>query len=675
MKKNLLLVALLFLTNSLNAEDDFTSILDEMTQIATKTKLNIDYQPSVVSVVRAEKLRKIGINNLHEALALLPGIETSILHTGWKQVIIRGNYNPDTFIFDKYKLYIDGVDVGSNLYSTNYYYLDFPIELIDRIELLRGSASAVYGPGAFTGAINVITVGSQVNNKNSLFLTTGSYGYIKSGFVQHVQADNWNIGLDSYYQKSDKTIEAGKSFLPTDEAMDYVGDYKRDEYNSLEGFTDFAVGLNAQNEDFRIISRYKAERTQNYYGMNEKLEPVESGYQYNESMVFEAQYKKQIVRDIDIQTKAGVNHFEFTFDTTINDDKNWRLNPTVIQENRYLDLSFLGENFKDHSWILGFNVNRIDTLKNDLGNDYAYTDLSTKTIFLRDDYDQFVKSIYFQDIYSISDNVDISANIRSDDYELFGQMTSYRTGLVYSLNDNNIFKAVYGRSFRAPSYIEAFQEDIYGFKDGNADLNPEVIDTYELAYTHKDKYSIFRTNIFYSELKDVIDIIENKPSGLVGEYANQETDRTSKGIELEYTYQFSNEAEFMTNFSFVRTQYFTVDYDNPVEYASPDISEVLSKGYLLLPVSQRLSFNTAWYYSGQKNGFTRPENSNGTSKDLDATIRVDETLSYSIDKKSTILFCVKNIFNESIRYPSYTNNNDYIEREKRNWQLSYKFKL
>jgi len=46
---------------------------------------------------------------------------------------------PDTFVFDKYKLYIDGVDAGSNLYSTSYYYLDFPIELIDNRTLFKSS--------------------------------------------------------------------------------------------------------------------------------------------------------------------------------------------------------------------------------------------------------------------------------------------------------------------------------------------------------------------------------------------------------------------------------------------------------------------------------------------------------------------------------------------------------
>lgn len=659
------MIPFLICSYNLNAEDDFSSLLDEMTQIATKTKLNIDYQPSVVSVLRADKLKKIGINTLHEALGLLPGLETSILHVGWKQVIIRGKYSPDTYVFDKYKLYIDGVDIGSDLYSTSYYYLDFPVELIDRIEVLRGSASAVYGPGAFSGAINVITTASQSNGKNNAFLSLGSYSYIKSGFVQHYTMDNWNIGIDGYFQKSDKTIEAGEDFVVN------KSDYKRTDYNSLEGFDDISIGTNIKNENYTFISRYKSEKTENFYGLDETLDSVEGGYQYNESLTLELQNRTDIDKDLTLQTKIGMNHYEFSFDATLYDDFDYRLRPSYIQLNSYFDISLDGRNLQDNNWMLGINLKKIDTLKNDLGNDYSFP--STKETFLKDDYDQIVKSVYFQDIYSFNDKIDISSNIRVDDYSIFGNMTSYRIGSVYGLDDKNILKAVYGRSYRAPSYIEAFQDEISYFKEGNANLLPEYIDTYELAYTHKNKSSVFRSNIYYSTISDVIDVIEHDPNISTSDYGNQKNDRESKGIELEYTYQFDNDIEIMTNFSYVQTEYFTTDYLNSVQYTSPEISEVLNKGYLLLPITGRLSFNTAWYYSGEKNGFTRTDGR--VSEDLDSSLVIDETIVYDMETGSSIMFSLKNIFNESIKYPSYSHNNDYIEREGRNFLISYMHQL
>jgi len=682
MKFSYILMSIFFLSGTAGAEDDFSALLNEATDIATKTKLNVDYQPSVVSVLHAEKLKKIGIRNLHEAIGLLPGIETSILHTGWKQVIIRGNYNPDTFVFDKYKLYIDGVDVGSDLYSTSYYYLDFPVELIDRIEVLRGSASTIYGPGAFSGAINVITKSSHMGGSDALFGSAGSYGYSKAGFVKHLHAGRWSIGIDSYYQHSSKTMAADSTFVSTREAS-----YERSDYNSLENLKDYSIGIRANNSDFTVIARYKSEVTGNFYGLNETLEPLPGGYQSNQSGIVELQNRHTVANDLNLETKIGVNYYAFTFDSTVYQDyfgsgQSVRLNPTYRQLNSYADMNLKGENIEDHAWMVGIGAQKINTLKNVFGttirtqSDGGPVITSDSVVYLEGQYgflngdnDQWIKSAYFQDIYSINGDWDISANVRLDDYSLFKTMYSYRLGSVYRLDDRNIVKAVYGRSYRAPSYVEAFQGVQDGFKNGNPNLKPELIDTYEVAYTYKNQNTILRTNLFYSMMRDVIDGIDNQPSSFVGDYGNNK-ERNAKGAELEFTRHFGNGSEFMANLSYVRTEYYSTDYAMPVLFQSPEISEVLSKGYFLYPLTQQLSFNTAWYYSGPKRGYDR--NNDGNAKTYDSTMIIDGTIAYDIDSSSTVTLSAKNMFNEPVIYPSYQGKHNGIRREGRNWLVTYK---
>ena len=252
-------------------------------------------------------------------------------------------------------------------------------------------------------------------------------------------------------------------------------------------------------------------------------------------------------------------------------------------------MNLKGQNIDSHQWMAGIGVQKIDTLKNIFGTtfrnegdggpvimtpDLVY--LSGQYGFLNGDNDQWVKSAYLQDIYSINDDFDLSANVRLDDYSLFEKMLSYRLGSVYRLDDRNILKAVYGRSYRAPSYVEAFQAAQEGLKRGNPTLNPELIDTYELAYTYKNDNTILRTNVFYSVLQDVIDAAVH---GTVGDYSNNR-ERNAKGAEFEITRHFNNGSELMANLSYVKTQYFTPDNNNPVEFQSPEISEVMSKGYL-----------------------------------------------------------------------------------------------
>jgi iron complex outermembrane receptor protein len=678
-------VAVFLISSSVYAEEDFTSLLDDMTSIATKTKLNIDYQPSVVSVLHADKLKKIGIRNLYEAIGLLPGIEISILHTGTKQLIIRGNYNPDTFVFDKYKLYIDGIDVGSNLYSTSYYYLDFPIELIDSIEVLRGSASSIYGPGAFSGAINVITKSSKEGENNVVFASLGSYEYAKIGFVQHLKTNEWSIGVDGYFQRNNKKLDAGSNFVSADEAS-----YTRTDYKSLEGFRDYSVGIMAKNSNFTLMARYKSEVTENFYGIKEELEPVLGGYQSNESAIVALQYKQNINSDLSSETKIGLNYYAFSFDTTVYQDHQgsgftFRIKPTYKELNSYIDINLAGKNIEDNTWMLGVGVQKNNTLKNEYGttirtkrddgpflfsNSLVY--LNGKYGFLNGDHDQWIKSLYFQDIYAFNKNLDFSINLRLDDYSLFGQMLSYRFGGVYRFNDANIFKVIYGRSYRTPAKIEAFQASQDGLKDGNPNLDSEMMDTYELAYTYKKYNTILRTNLFYSVMKNVIDAISNEPASYVGDYANHKS-RNAKGAEMEFTYRFDNGSELMANLSYVRTEYFTTDYYTPMKFQSPEISELLSKGYYLYPVMPNLSLNTAWYYNGAKNGLDDGDKNH--VKKIKASMIIDETIAYDIDASSDVMLSVKNLFNTALIYPSFAGTHDGIRREGRNWLLTYEKKF
>jgi outer membrane receptor protein involved in Fe transport len=168
-------------------------------------------------------------------------------------------------------------------------------------------------------------------------------------------------------------------------------------------------------------------------------------------------------------------------------------------------------------------------------------------------------------------------------------------------------------------------------------------------------------------MRDVIDQVTNEPLSFVGDYANNKA-RNAKGMELEFTRHFGNGSELMANLSYVRTEYFSPDYYNPIEFQSPEISEVLSKGYFLFPITQGLGLNTAWYYSGPKKGYDR---GTGTARTYDSTMIVDETVSYDIDTSSTVTLSAKNLFNQAVIYPSYQGKHDGLRREGQNWLLTY----
>ena len=106
-------LALLSFCSLLVANDDMLNLMEELTkasEISTKTKLNINKTPAVVSVLHASELQKLGFTSLYEALEATPGVEISMGIGGGKQINMRGN---KSLVTDKLKFMIDGVSINA----------------------------------------------------------------------------------------------------------------------------------------------------------------------------------------------------------------------------------------------------------------------------------------------------------------------------------------------------------------------------------------------------------------------------------------------------------------------------------------------------------------------------------------------------------------------------------
>ena len=140
-------------------EEEFIRLIqfiDKYTEIATKTRLNVDFVPGMVTVLRGEELKVRGINNVWEAMNLVPGMDISINNMGLRDVLVRGI--GDNISSGNLKIQLNGISMNSALWGKAYPALDIPVEQIDRIEIIRGPGSAVHGEIASTGVINIITI-------------------------------------------------------------------------------------------------------------------------------------------------------------------------------------------------------------------------------------------------------------------------------------------------------------------------------------------------------------------------------------------------------------------------------------------------------------------------------------------------------------------------------------
>ena len=683
-------IVVLSLLGSLNANEidsleGFESLLNEVSDIATKKSINVDYLPSVVSVTNAQTLIDSGVQNIGEALSLLPGIQMQLSIYGQPVTNVRGFKNPRSMISDKIKILIDGVAINNEAAATSGFYIDFPIQLVDKIEVLRGPGSTVYGAGAFYGAVNIITKLGNENEDSQLYIGMGSYKYATIGANVNTTSSNWKIFTDGYFSKNDKAITHDDK--TTDEAMKNV-----------------SLGFKAVNGNFEFLTRYKKSHYGNFYLYPSDAVPnMDDGHK--DSYLFSQLSYKTFLNDFMLETKTSFSNRESDvnayFPISVENVSNIFSTGGVfdMQEAFYV---------RDHQIENNIEAEAILTLPSLLSNDisigvgvrraklstnYFYSSVENALVENMDtiveNMDTFIwfnsqdeasywenpasnklfdlnkrtiKYAHIQDLISLGTSTDFILGARVDDYSDIGTNISSRAGIVHRSSDELIFKLLYGSAFRTPSFYEAYTSGHIWYGHGVESLSQEETKTYETSLIYlpdfNNKLSI---NAYYSELSDIIDIDKSADS-YIG-YNNMK-DRVNKGVEFEYSYRTKNAHDLYLNATYTDAEYTTVKKD--IDQTMPDLSRVMLKGmYIYTPIT-KLSFGTTWQYYSK----TIQNKSNNYESSVDKQHIVDETVTYAISSYSTLRLTVKNLFNEDQKLPNYDVDGGSL-REGRNYFLSY----
>ncbi|MDP1615577.1 MAG: TonB-dependent receptor plug domain-containing protein, partial [Methylococcales bacterium] len=208
------LFASVFLTRlllSANDSDDLNSVIEEMTSIATKTKLNADYVPGTVTVISGEKLKSLGITNLAEqnAYDTIVGFDSSTLSLRGAGSIYGSQGNKIKWMINDKPFSAE--ILGLPILGTGQLVIPIPTDAIERIEIIRGPGSAIYGGNAIYGVINIITKKgagavfttlSQMES-NKFGKGIGAYGLFEkndlkvSTILSLEQSDGWDLSATS----------------------------------------------------------------------------------------------------------------------------------------------------------------------------------------------------------------------------------------------------------------------------------------------------------------------------------------------------------------------------------------------------------------------------------------------------------------------------------------------
>jgi iron complex outermembrane receptor protein len=660
-----------------NAQTDniLSSISNDMnhyTEVATVTKENEPYQPYIVSVFQGNELEKLGVSNLKGALGLVPGIDMATDNFNNQTPIFRGS---NSIAYGQSKLFIDGVLVNNLFFDAYSEYLTLPIEMIKRIEVVRGPGSKTNGFNAYAGSINVITYaedfkGFESNDK--LVFKYGSYDYAMGGFMKTYKTEDLKVFIDFHYQKDNKKLPSGPDGLSKG-ALGAANIPLSQSGDAPLWLKDYSLGLNMTYQDFSLKGRMLDHTQGSAYGINLAL-PQPSDRVKLPSYYLEAGYNKDI-NNYSVDIKAGVKYDTFdSYSKLAPDDLN--LGGIIFQNGIYgehfasqrtiYQSSYLKYNgINEHVITTGYRLTKEETidmvskLSNRATGDVALVDY-TQTLPFFDENAKRDKSILsLQDEYQLNNSFSF---IYGFNYEL----TSYkdagldpRVSMVYQLDTNNIFKTIYSRSHRNPSWQEMFTKNNRA-RIGSTDLESEMVDAFEVAYIKKfasDTY--LQTNLFYLLNKNQI-----YNSAKVPTYDNL-VDTDIYGLELEYKGHIFSDDQFYINYTYVEG--ISHIKDVPTSEPLANISHHLAKGYYIYNINNSLSLSGVAKYVSEK------ERLSGDARDkLPAYSTVDTSLSYKNKKYDyTLIFSLRNIFDADVMYssPPNTYSQDYTQ-ERRNFLVS-----
>ncbi|WP_222718395.1 TonB-dependent receptor [Aliarcobacter vitoriensis] len=653
---------------------ELENILDDLNEYSDKSNLNIDYKPTAMTVLYANDLQTLGINTLSEALNFVAGIQAFKTTSVNSIVSVRGYTQPLNSFQEKIKYRINGVSVSSN------YFENFPISLIDRIEISKGNASTIYDQGGFVAVIDIIT-----KNKSNIAFGTGSFDNKNFSLLLNEKLnDNWKLKLSTSYLKHNKKVDAPSAILTN--SIDFGTNFDRKQ-ESLEGIEDILIGASLENKNFKISSNYIKNNRQNNYGTTGLLDWSDDGYSKYEMFSNEITYDTFLNTNNILEMKIGsvqsnykMNTYMYKFEPNNVGIYDPHFKVDYTQRESYISLLVKNTSFTNNKIEYGVYGSLIQIPKNKYYTNVDYLtglgqyipkydayfpvqkelkEFSGKQGFISDESSKTNMSYFLADTYSVNENLTLLANLGIDDYQDYKKLLNFRLGSVYSNDDINIYKFSISQANRNPSLIEDyFVGHIINSQDQA--LEAEKLQSVELMYIYQQNDEKLKLNLYYQKYINSIDGYRYKDSL---QYYNKKQDEYNYGAELEYSKSFENRSKVILNASFNSFAYKN-SYEN-LKIDTPIVSKITTILGYIYPINSKFTISPLIRYYGSKNLL------NGNK--IGDVALLDLTLTHNISKDAKLYFGAKNILDKEYFYYGYNTKDEKMLREGTTWFVSFRY--
>ncbi len=553
----------------------------EIVRVATGFAQPIHRAPSVTSVITAEDIRNTGALEIEDVLETVPGMHVMRSPINYYNPIyslsgIQSIYNPEMLVLvngvPQNTLYTGGcviVGYGGNI----------PVEFVERIEVIRGPGSALYGADAYSGVINIITKNADNLNGTRVGSRVGSFDTREAWAMHGKQYGNWKTSLAFKYSETDGHEGA-------------IAEDAQTQYDRLTGTTaSKAPGkIDLQRQRFDVDSSIAYNELcfhTNYQGRRRvgagsgvaQALADNSGYSLSDRVYSDLSYvQPEAGTNLALETKAFYSFTRYALDSdyfTIYPPGAFldRLYPVGMRGNTSVDENHYGTSVAlNYSGITDHRVRaetgyrfaelaKVTDKRNFGMNPFTgsailptaeLVDISgTPMAFIPTGNRQNVYGL-LQDVWSLNREFEMTTGIRYDHFSDFGDSINPRWALTWMATDDLTAKLIYGRAFRAPSFQELYQAN-NPVALGNKNLKPETLDMWEAEtnYRVSKEWSV-TANTFYYRSKDKINFVADANSQ--NRYAK------NSGSQEGYGFVFSNIVRAMKrltlsgNYSFLQTK-------------------------------------------------------------------------------------------------------------------------
>ncbi len=659
--------------------ESFKQDLQTFSHIADLSKENEFFQPHILSVYKGYELEKLGVQTLQEALWLVPGLDIYADNMGIAYPVFRGS-NP--IAFGQTKLFIDGVLVN-NVFGDHYtQYMRMPIELIKRIEVVRGPGSKSEGINAYAGSIYVITYAENFGEFacGKLFLKRDSQLYRGGGFYTNHHFGKLRVYTEFYYQQDDKSVYSGPDMLYTG----YLG--KVNKHLAKSGtaplwLKNYSLAMTLSLDGFKLQARDNQYKHGMGFGVSFLL-PPKKDYSLMPNRYLEASYQKDLINGWSFALQSGIHYDALTMDTHYApaglvvpnpfDPSQLALYPKGLygffqarQRSVYAKLHIRYKGWQRHTLTLGSRISKektysVTTITTDKsGSSDTLVNYSQSFPFLNPKAKRLFLIYFFSDTFEYSPNLSLYYGFNIERNSQSDYIFNPRLSLIYQIDAENIAKASYAKSQRDPSWQELFTMNNIT-KVGNPNLRPERVHALEASFIHRLSTDEFlQASLFFLRNKDLIDNINLKHK-----YFNKQEQKLY-GFELELSKMLDAYTKLYANYSFVEGKNAHGDH-------LANIARHMLKGYLLRQLTPNLSVSFLARYVGKKRRFDFD-----AREPLKSYSQCDFGLLYAPSNTLRFGLGAKNIFDVRIKYPSppYTYIEDYVAMRGRSFIFSLVWEL